>query len=227
MTKKRKNNMTRGFTLIELIVASGIFAILTLIAFSTLTQSEAIEARTQVVRRVGQTNRFTLETIAREVQLANGAVQKNEIGELRQTAPSFAILGSGGTSPSEEIATHWQIGSELKITSSNMETGERVSKRIYLGLNQTGNQVVMMDVETCTNQICRTVNGSALSPDGVLVEELVFHGLDPSRAVGVLNRHPFLEVSVTTASLPTEGRPTEIVRQTLKTLVSMRSYRFL
>lgn len=70
MLKKIINNKS-GFTLVEVVVALGIFAIATTYSVSIFVQSNQVQKRTANEQRLQSDARFVLEVMAREVRLGH------------------------------------------------------------------------------------------------------------------------------------------------------------
>lgn len=69
MIKKLKNK--RGLTLVEVIVALGIFSIATTYAIGIFVQSNQVQKRTANIQRILSDARYVLEVMAREVRLGH------------------------------------------------------------------------------------------------------------------------------------------------------------
>lgn len=72
---KRKNSKAikfkKSFTLIELLIAVFIFSMTTLIVVATFTSATSYMTRTKALRETTQTGRGVMETLAREIRLAD------------------------------------------------------------------------------------------------------------------------------------------------------------
>uniref|UniRef100_A0A7V3N5P4 Type II secretion system protein n=1 Tax=candidate division CPR3 bacterium TaxID=2268181 RepID=A0A7V3N5P4_UNCC3 len=66
------NSKTFGFTLIEILVASFIFVVAVLATFSAFYSTTSFQAKTKVVRETTQEARNVVETLTREIRLADG-----------------------------------------------------------------------------------------------------------------------------------------------------------
>jgi len=76
VSKLRKNSFTSSlsysFTLIEILVASFIFVVAVLATFSAFYSTTSFQAKTKVVRETTQEARNVIETLTREIRLADG-----------------------------------------------------------------------------------------------------------------------------------------------------------
>lgn len=71
MRKKIRNQIDRGFTLIEVLIASAIFVILITTVVATFGFSSDLQNKTLAIREASQSARFIIEAIARDIRLAD------------------------------------------------------------------------------------------------------------------------------------------------------------
>jgi len=72
MNNTRDQQFERGFSLIEVLVASFIFAVVATISISIFTMSANVQTATGIKRTAAQDERFSLEEISRNIRLADG-----------------------------------------------------------------------------------------------------------------------------------------------------------
>lgn len=201
-----------GFTLLELIVASGIFALVALIGFATITDTSAIQTRTDAERLVGQSASFGLEAIAREIRLANGyQVVDPTLGTIVTQAPPFVIIGTAGHD--QQITS-----STVDIASTDFPTPSQAIPHVEeIALAQdpsTGHKFV--ELRACHDIGCTQIDSrSPLTPASVEVEDLTFTGLSNSP-----DRKPFVQITLT---VTTPSGAKQSARQTVQTLVTPRN----
>ena len=82
----------KGFTLVEILVAAGIFVVVIGITVATFTTSNCLQSQTVVLRETSQSGRYILETIARDIRLANDTV-----GRDGKRIPAFEVGGNSLT----------------------------------------------------------------------------------------------------------------------------------
>ncbi|MCL5795076.1 MAG: prepilin-type N-terminal cleavage/methylation domain-containing protein [Patescibacteria group bacterium] len=76
-----------GYTLMEVLIAVSIFAMVLGMVVAIFTTNSRIQAKTQAVRETSQTLRYIMEAIGREVQLADGCVETNGNGSYFKNPP--------------------------------------------------------------------------------------------------------------------------------------------
>lgn len=222
-----------GFTLIELIVASAVFASVLLVGFTILANTTAVQSKISGQRAVGETARFSLEGIAREVRLANGIVSRDARGILVQTAPPFEILpgSTAGQNSTNALQQGDKQGSEIKIMSTDVATGQTTIKLIGLAAvtgddNSTvvHQQIVM---KTCTDQTCTATLGPTvlITPKDFEVADLQFSGLtiDPAQPF----HQPFVKIELSLKRGTAFDRAEETASYTLETIVTPRNYQLI
>jgi prepilin-type N-terminal cleavage/methylation domain-containing protein len=84
------NSKTFGFTLIEILVASFIFVVAVLATFSAFYSTTSFQAKTKVVRETTQEARNVVETLTREIRLADGVELSSVPGTFSGCVPPSA-----------------------------------------------------------------------------------------------------------------------------------------
>lgn len=203
---------SRGFTLLELIIASGIFAMVILVGFAVLSDSATVQSRTDAERLVGQSASFALEAVAREVRLANGyQVIDPTLGSIVQKAPPFTIVGS----PDQDQQTRSSVLDLASTDFPNPSLAVTTVKEIRLTQDSTtGHKYI--ELLTCRDLGCTSIDSrTQLTPPSVEVQNLEFSGL-----TGSADRKPFVEISMT---ITTPSGATQTATQTVRTLVTPRN----
>lgn len=103
MKASNLNNAKLGFTIIELLVSIGIFAVVVTLAISLFNQVLRIQRRTETLRRVNQALRNTTEFLVKEVRngkidygVQDGTVRKNPYLTNCPSAPGSGSTPDGG-----------------------------------------------------------------------------------------------------------------------------------
>lgn len=77
-TTLRVNSKSRGFTLLEVLVATSIFAMIMLITTGTIAQSSTYRSKLAAMRQVNEETRKLADQITRDVREANGVIKLDE-----------------------------------------------------------------------------------------------------------------------------------------------------
>ncbi len=208
-----------GFTLIELILASGLFAMVLVMGFSVLSDAGRLNDRTQAQRRVGQTAQTALETIGREIRLANGLLDITSEGKLTQLASPF-IFRNGSTDGQGRT-----VASSIQINQTDFPSVFAPQPKAQLvTLVTTGNDRYL-ELRVCQTTDCTSYSQQArITPVGVVVEDFQISGV--SHTLQDSTRLPVVTLRLTIADLLISGgAATSAVRQTLETTVTTRNLR--
>lgn len=223
MTKlKIQNYSSAGFTLIELIVATGLFAVVALLSFAILSQAQRIEARTEAQRRLSEASRFVTETIARQTRLADGLVIQTIDYEEEQIAPSFRIFsGNVVAQPGlDELVT----GDELQLATTNSTGPSHELTRFLVEEIDGQRTLIQRECESpslTAEPICLSLEERhRLTPTDIEVSSIEFRGIPPTVHP---DRQPFLEILITLSVLLPESPAGQITHE-VRTLVSGRNY---
>jgi len=127
------NSKTFGFTLIEILVASFIFVVAVLASFSAFYSTTSYQAKTKVVRETTQEARNVIETLTREIRLADGV----------------EVLNLDGTSCSNNCPV-------LKITKDGVD-------KKYKYNSDNNNNKIILDTTLPADVTTNNVNVSNLS----------------------------------------------------------------
>lgn len=77
-----KNTKKSGFTLVELLIATAIFASVMVLALSTFTWSANYYSKISEMRKVTGDGRSVIFEMTNEIRLANGSLSNGSIGEI-------------------------------------------------------------------------------------------------------------------------------------------------
>lgn len=129
------SHLSKGLTLIEMIVAVGVFAIAITIASSLFVNVVLIQAKTTAQRLVNQEARYVMETITREAKLAQGS----------SSAPAIGVSGEGkiltltsGTSSKTFSLSSERIQMDSSFLTSNNVKVTQFELENYIDATPTG-----------------------------------------------------------------------------------------
>ncbi len=202
-----------GFTLLELLIASGLFAMVMLIGFAVISDTATVQARTEADRLVSQSASFSMEAIAREIRLANGLRALDPLsGTIIEKAPPFTIVGT--PSADQQMIT----SSVIEIASTDfLNPSDSIAHIKEIRLSEdtaTGHKFV--ELRNCQDIGCVSIESRVrLTPDSVEVDRLEFQGL-----TAISDRKPFVQISLTLKT-PTDAK--QPARQTIRTVVTPRN----
>lgn len=182
-----------GFTLIELIVASGIYAGVALMGFAILANTDQIRTKTDTQGTMIESVSLSLETLAREARLG-----------------TFTIEAADGTAATPESGTNQLVGNRLAIVARDPVTGA-ASYRYALVTEEArpGNpHHKSLSLTTCLDATCRSVVSTGpLTPDQVEVNSISFRGLDST----ISDRAPYAQI-ILTLQAPGLNQPPVVIQ---------------
>lgn len=163
---KIKNNLKkdRGLTLIELIVAMGIFGLIITIVFGIFIFATISQRRIIALRNVGDNIRFTLESMAREIRTGkNFSTVVNSLTFTNAKGESIIYrLNNGVIEKSSDggLSFFSVVGSEVTIDYLNFyllgqSSGDGLQPRITITIGITskiGNQTINSKVQTTISE---------------------------------------------------------------------------
>lgn len=220
--------MQRGFTLLELIIASGIFAGVMLISFAVVGNTQKLEGKTIAQRSVEQTTRFAVEHIGRHIRVANGLLTRQPDGEINPTSPSFTtsfrLLTAQGlpliTAGTGDIVR----APGIEIGSTDLLTGQQTLKQIILQEDHRTNGeihrfIALIACEGMNLTTCPTNTPVvSLTPADIEVTGLTFGTFVPGLSGDT--QQPFVEIALAVAKNDAdhpEDQATHEVRTTITT----------
>lgn len=94
---KEKNKKERGFTLIEMIVAIGVFAVAMTISVGAVLSISAAQKRAIAIQNVQDNIRFAIESMSKEARVGNQfQCLAAPVNDLRSISPNPRSCASGG-----------------------------------------------------------------------------------------------------------------------------------
>lgn len=193
----------RGFTLIEVLVASTIFVGVLVIGVSSFSSINRLNEQIVRTRRISQTGNFVMETLVRDIRSATGL--KNSAGQFGVNFP-FDFIPNPDT---EQPATTSQLVPALKVRHCTfLPCDERLYRLQPLS-------------DEADDLIVRQISGSgSLLPAGIGIKDLEFNGISHQQSTTV---QPYVTIKFTLVDLETLGTdaPTE---QTFQTTVTSLVY---
>ena len=220
MKRQRQTTDQGGFTLLELVVASGIFAMTMLLAFAALSSSHSLQTKTQVQRTIGQSGRFALESIARELRFANGFFSTDTAGRFVQSRPQFQIIDAAGQPILPSVIDGRSHGQRIEIASTDVLTNTK--RRIFVSLVQESTGHTFLELARCVDPIgCLQIERAPLTDPSVEVTDFAVIGLSGGTTTAV---PPFIEIRL---GFKSDGRGSlpEPVEEHLSTTITSRQYR--
>lgn len=164
MTRTANKNKERGLTMIELIVAIGIFSLVIGMAIDIFVLAVATQRRITALKNVNDNIRFTIESMAREIK--TGKNFSSIGGSLSFTnANGGAVLyriNMNAVEKSSDGGTNYSAvtGSEVTINYLNFylmgqSAGDGLEPRITITIgatSQVGNQSANLKVQTTISE---------------------------------------------------------------------------
>lgn len=195
--ERLEQSKSRGFTLIEILIAAVIFAAVVSIALGVFTTSSSIQTTTEIMRNTSEGGRYALEAMAREVRLAT---QGFEICGDVVCDQTFNI-----TAGEDQLSGNFLI---VNTAAGVKKYGlEESTLKVWTADSDFGQSLIADDLEV--NQV----------NDGEPIFKGYYTGADPSK-------QPFVTIQFTVKN-KNPVRVTEEVSQTLRTTVTTRAYGLL
>jgi len=157
---QKHNNKESGLTLIELIVAIGIFGLVVSMAFGVFGLALTSQRRIIALRNVEDNIRFTVESMAREARTGknfNGGIDSLSFTNAKGDSVIYRLNGSIVEKSSDGGAGYSAVtGSETTVNYLNFYLmgqmpGDGVQPRITItigAVSQVGNQSANLKVQT-------------------------------------------------------------------------------
>lgn len=206
-----------GFTLIEMIIASGIFSSVLLMGFAVFADIGRVSDRTSGQRHLGQTTRAVVETAAREIRLANGILEVRGDGTVTQSRPPFVFLDGQTINDGRTQASAIQINSTEFPTPFQTIT---VVREIAVVDGTQGDRY--LELRECERLDCVTYRQRArLTADDIIVEQFKLVGVQPTLQARTL---PVLSIELTLRQKSVTGLGGDQIRQTVTTTITPRNF---
>lgn len=136
---KKRLTKSDGFTLIEILIATAIFAMVMIIVIATFTWAAGYNNRLKEMRRVSQEVRLAMDDLTKNVRLANGSGKwgSTNIGEITL----FNCSGSL-TSTCTLVAQGSAVRYKSDLTSADPSADTPVSNALLV-LQQNNNKAIL------------------------------------------------------------------------------------
>ena len=191
----------RGFTLIEVLVASTIFVGVLVIGVSSFSSINRLNEQIVRTRKLSQTGNFVMETLVRDIRSATGLKDPASGGFTALQYPFDFIVSTGSVGPSPNVGT------------TSLQTRTCLTAPCSISTLRTRTYSL--------NEMSFIVNGEtgSLLPDGVGMKDITFSGVSHQTS----SVQPYVTVSFTLVDLATANSdaPTE---QTFQTTVTSLVY---
>ena len=190
------NNNSRGFTLIEVLVASFIFATVMAIAMGIFALSSNIQVSSEIARNILSDERVAIEQISHDLRMADeGYVFSNSNGEAlaSNSTSSNYILIKNKDKP-DKLYGFIPLTKKLGVKEGNGAWQPLVSSEFD----------VLSDTDT-----------------GNFNKGVLFAGIVPSSSNTV---QPFVNIEFIIDNSAYIGKASELVHQTIRTAVTTRAY---
>lgn len=194
----------RGFTLIEVLVASGLFVGVLVIGVSSFSSINRLNEQIVRTRQLSQTGNFVMETLVRDIRTANGNIDPTTGAVISLQYP-FDFVSNSDTG---QVASGAQMVSALRIRQCD---GGACLQRLYQ-LSSTDSQTQTLLVRESSGQ-----SGELLPPD-IGISSLSFSGVGHQTS-GV---QPFVTIRFTLTDLAASSD--QPLSQTFATTVTSLVY---
>jgi len=192
-----KKEYQRGFTLVEILVATFIFSIVVVMAISIFGLSSNVQISTEMMRSAGQGSRYAVEQISRDIRM-NG--NNNTI--------SFCLSDFDSTCSTTTIESDY-----LKIVSV---TNSVITTKLY-GLIPPDKTV--LGIQT------NGESWNKLSPDGFKVTKIIgSQYLFSGKPTGFSAVQPFVSIRFSLTNVGIVNKKSEEVTESIRTTVTSRNY---
>lgn len=191
----------KGFTLVEVLIATFIFATVTAISVGIFASSANTQIVTETQRTVVQDERFFLDQLSRDIRLAQCGFQ----------------FCSG---PDENSCGGISEGSYIIIYPSKDQDGKcvNVPSKMY-GLNTASKNIEVIDAGASSFLFSSDYKISNYVINGI--DQPVFSGYFPS---GTSERQPYVTIQFTVENRVTPAKEAEKINQTIITSITTRAY---
>lgn len=189
----------RGYTLLEVLIASALFVGVLMIGTSSFTTASRLRERTLDQQQTTETARFIAETIARDVRSATGQKGASGYGPYPF---EFVQQGNVKKIPTDGLIQTSGLRTYRFDASKGMSGG--LVERLYEFSADNGQMTVRRDGG----------DPQSLLPDGFSIKDVSFEGLSHN-VVGLLSQ-PFVRFQLTVVSKATGNT------QTIRTAVASR-----
>jgi hypothetical protein len=188
-----------------------------LLGFGVLSDVGRVNDRTEAQRRVGQTTRFVVDKLAREIRLANGLLTVSPEGDIRQLATPFIFVGGSTDSQGRTVTSTINLNRTDFPSPYQAEPDTTRIALVGTGLDR------YLELQACQDTSCSQITQrSRITPASLEVEQFEMVGVQQTQANP--NRLPVVTIRLTLADRTLgQAGPLERIRQTVETTVTTRN----
>jgi len=199
----------QGFTLIEVLLASFIFAITIAAITIVFTSSSNTQTQNQVIRETNQSVQYAIEAISRDVKAAKSTYYS--VSDVQELCKNTA---NPTQCENDNLGKIKQKGFEILDAGNQLRVLTNEGEKVY---SQTDDALV---VTITKDGIIKTSLLTNLNE--VVVKDLTFKGVTPANG---LTQQPYVTINVSVESLQNEnGRTSEKATQELETTITSNYY---
>lgn len=238
-----------GFTLLEILIATGIFMVIMVVSVGVFTLTVSGSSSVEQMRVTTQSTRFAFESIAREIKLAKGLVYAKDNVPV-MTIPPFETVHEDTEDDklmvyqvkkvrtADDGTPLYTITRRTYGRSATKELVLKVEKAIFEGADAVTAKVIYEAIAAATT--ANKLDGLEWGSDGSAGASILpasytadrfeitrsYSYPDAGDPVDEINRQPFIQVEMTVQSLAYNmNKDTEKqVRTTLRTMIVPRSF---
>ncbi len=185
---------SKGYTLIEVLVASAIFVGVMVIGISSFSSVNRVNEQIETTRKLSQTGNFVMETLAREIRTATGIK-----GKITSTGKPFVLASS----------------SSISITTCPDEPGGDCAAPDVHSYAYTAS------THRFTKVVGATSSGTSILPADVTMTDFKLAGSGFSTTTTV---QPFVTISFTLQACTDQAGQTGCSQQAFRTSVTSLVY---
>jgi prepilin-type N-terminal cleavage/methylation domain-containing protein len=189
----------RGFTLIEVLVASAIFVVSIGIAIATFSSSSVIQMQNQTLREVTRTGMYVMESVDRDIRLANGWPAYDD----DEAKPQFTVSSDGN-----DVTMYYHNDGTMSWSRYRYEED-----------SDTGRGTIYYSTDLYPTESDLLEKSVSIAP---VEGEVSIFELDPYDSATVVQ--PNLGIAFIISNLPSEQRKAQQASETLQSTITTRSY---
>lgn len=231
--------MRRAFTLLEVLIATGMFMVIMVVAISVFATTVSGTSTTEQTRVNAQAARYAFESMTREIRLSHGLVYVSD-NLPTVVIPPFETTTDPTDAQKLPIINVYQVKKDLVLNSAG-EATYKVSRKVYF--IKEGQLVVadevLADRFTAQELFQRIGNlnwpdpppaPQPLLPKGYVASQFVirrqYNYPAPGASLDLLENQPYLQIDLTAENLAyNQGHDTnKQIRTTLRTTMVPRNF---
>ena len=225
MIKKPKLN--RGFTLIEILVATSIFVGVVVIAIGSFSASTGVQRRTENIRDVGQSGRYALEKISRDIRIAKGGGTYRR-GPNDDSVEGFFILADDNRLIDSDLNSQATQGHKLVIflTDPDNTVSVNIYRRSSTGVLQvqTIRNATLINADDIDDDAAYTDIIDGTKVNIVNTNDFSINGYRPPQDNPARQPYLVINLAIQSKNLARSVSGAQYVKVSLKTTVDWRSY---